>query len=174
MQLLTPPERNSNTACRNSAAPSAAIVAAPPARSSSKTMHEAAQRTSERPADTAPGVAGKRSAGRSVRARTINAQNITSMLCSGVCAAATIARWRTYRARSRYRAAAPCSQYRMHCRDTPASAPAALRDEPPWTLARAPKMFGTLLTLPGSTSQGSTRSRAPQASHRASTTATCW
>ena len=73
MQL--PPDRNSNTAWRNSEAPTAAIAFAPPNISTIAIMLETATMTSSSAPDAWDCVSVRASVGRAMRARATKLQN---------------------------------------------------------------------------------------------------
>lgn len=101
-------------------------------------------------------------------ARSTN-EDILTRTCGPVSPClATMARLRWSPARSKDRPWSPLIHFETPCLLTPCLRAAFSCDTPVQTSVAAPRMLSTELTLPGSTSQGMTRSLAPQRAHRAS------
>ena len=165
------PVRNSNTAARNSTAPSPAAASAPPRVSTKLTSRRAARRISA--AGACPSPSTRRGSGTpTVRAAsTAKLPKGTNTTPGGARAGATIARWRSRPNRSSARAPSPASHSRIVSAQTPWRRATAATRSPRSTAATAEKITVTLVTLPGSTSRGSTRSRCRHVAQRASATA---
>jgi hypothetical protein len=159
--------RNSRTACRNHSAPRLAATITPPRLAT----HSTPIRTAS-PSSTARVQRGSRlrrgaSAPRSRCASTSKLANLTRHPLGAALGSATMARCRNRPNRSRNRAPSPLSHSRTVSLQTPNLAATAPRSTPSSDADTAANTTSTPVTLPGSASHGSTRSRCPHSSHRA-------
>jgi len=164
--------RNRRTASRNRAAPNAATSSVPPARSTKRISRAAATRRSS-VADLRTSVAngGSCAADRyRPSSMTTGAQRWSNEV-AGASGGARRARCRWSRSRSSTRVPRPRVQLRTVRVATPQrSATSAIAAPSESTWATASRITSTPVTLPGSASHGSTRSRCRQSWQRASAT----
>lgn len=160
--------RNSKTAWRNRSAPRRAVASGPPSRRISTSRRRRASRSSWWSVRRGSGVHRGAATSPTRSASATNALKRTSRADLGVVSRAKIARCRRRLARSKKRAASPCNQFRTVPRLSPKSRATSVIVAPGRTHASQTSIgSSTAAVLPGSTSQGSTRSQCPQARHTA-------
>lgn len=162
--------RNSRTASRNTSAPRAANSQGPPAAATNRTRRRAASRRSSEADRRTSLVAGDIMPAHRPSSDATADQRCSSALC-GASLGARRARWRYSRSRSSTRAPSPSIQILM-VRDTTCAPWAMLVSAASSANAcpTASRITSTPVTLPGSASNGSTRSRCRQSRQRASAT----
>ena len=173
MDMLSGAVRNSRTASRNHSAPSAAARCTPPSCATKRSSRSAASSSSA--SAVCPSPSTGRGSARPVRraASTAKLAKRTSRAAGGVPGGARMARWRRSATRSRKRAPRPAVHRRMLRGQTPWRAATAGAASPAATAPTAENTTSAPVTLPGSASHGSTRTRAWHVAQRASATWSC-
>jgi hypothetical protein len=162
--------RNCRTASRNTSAPRAANAQGPPAAATNRTRRRAASRRSSEADRRTSVVAGGIVPPHRASSDATADQRCSSALC-GASLGARRARWRYSRSRSSTRAPSPSIQI-LRVRETTRASRAMLVSAASSAKAcpTASRITSTPVTLPGSASNGSTRSRCRQSRQRASAT----
>jgi hypothetical protein len=169
--VLAPGQRNSRTPWPNHLAPSRQASSAPPSAFKLFSIDSTAIRLScaQGAVLRQPGPSSGKEPS-ALCAWETNRLNRTRRASTLADAGATIARCRKSSHRSRYRAPTPPTHLRTQARLTPWRRATSAKGTLAITSSSAPNTLPTLLTLPGSTSQGRIRSRLPQLPHTASRT----
>ena len=167
MDVAGSPVRNSSTACRNHCAPNTAATSTPPRafthpRLSSTAFVSSTDRVQRGSVPRGGAIAPNRRC-----TSTSKLANVTRYPLTSAPGAVTMARCRCKLNRSRNRAPSPSTQSCTVSLQTPNRAATTPSASPSNHADTAPNTTSTPVTLPGSASQGSTRSRCPQPPQRA-------
>lgn len=159
--------RNSRTACRNHPAPRLAATTTPPRLATHSTPIRTALPSSRSRVQRGSRLRLGADAPRSRCVSTSKLANVSRHPLGAASGPATMARCRNRPNRSRKRAPSPVSHSRTVSLQTPNSAATAPRAAPSSHADTAANTTSTPVTLPGSASHGSTRSRCLHSWHRA-------